>query len=126
MVLMVMTRMMLTQPTFAYWVVCDIQMGQVNEGTSDQVSPGQLPPTENPTNRHQSQQELDMEQREVVTDEHSVTNVEETPIEEDAGEERNDFEGDESEEEGDCVHGISILRDGSPTQNPCTQTLFLF
>ena len=34
-----------------------------------------------------------MECREVVTDEHSVTNVEGTPIEEDAGEERNNSEG---------------------------------
>ena len=63
-----------------------------------------------------------MEQREVVIDEHSMTNVEGTPVEEDAGEERNDSEGDESEEEGDHICGISIPRDGSPTQNPCTQT----
>lgn len=66
----------------------------MNEGASDQASPGQLPLTENPTNRHQSQRESDMEQREVETYEHSMTNVEGTPVEEDAGEERNDFEGD--------------------------------
>ena len=61
-----------------------------------------------------------------MTDEHSMTNVEGIPIEEDVGRERNDSEGDESEEEGDCIYGISILRDGSPTQNPCVQTLFSF
>lgn len=56
-----------------------------------------------------------------------MTNVEGTPVEEDTGEERNDFEGDENEEEGDRVRGISIPRGGpSPTQNLCTQTLFLF
>lgn len=80
----------------------DIRMGRVNEGTSDRASQGQLPLTE--MNRHQSQRESDMEQREVVTDEHSVTNVEGAPIEEDTGEEINHFEGNESEEEGDRVY----------------------